>query len=101
MLVGHKELYVLIAHGVVRSFIVIAQLEEPVSAVRIISGIEFFLIGQQNLQLFLNLPYVIIHMKSIQQLHHRMPFVVQMLGTNPESTPCTPHAHCKVQLGLP
>ena len=57
MLVGPKKLFVSIAHGVVRNFIVLAQLEEPLAAVRIIDGIESPLTGQWNPQSFQSSPH--------------------------------------------
>ena len=49
MLVGPKELFIPVPHGVVRNFIVLAQLEESLTAVKIIGGIQSQIVGQQNL----------------------------------------------------
>ena len=72
MLVGSKELLILIAHEVVRNFVVLTQLEEPLTALRVIDNIEFELIGQRNLQSFQNSSQMIIHIKPIQDPYHRM-----------------------------
>ena len=44
MLVGSKELLILVPHVVMRNSIVLTQFEEPLATVRIVSGIESQLI---------------------------------------------------------
>ena len=49
MLVGPKELFLSIADGVVRNFVILANFKEPLVAVRIMVSVKTSVMRQRNL----------------------------------------------------